>query len=181
MREIEVKAKLHDPAGFLAAADKLNITFGAAFTQDDMTYEGKLGHDDPAYTIFRIRVQDGKNLLTMKYHASQRSRDNHEYETTVDDASAIAHMLGRLGYEPGVQIVKRRRVAHYKDMEICLDEIERLGSFVEVEKLTSDGVDVDQVQTELWELLVSLGVRPEDRTHKGYDILMHELNRVAAK
>jgi adenylate cyclase, class 2 len=175
MREIEVKAKLRDKAGFLKAAAKLGMEFGDAITQADTTYESNLPYNDPNWNIFRIRRQGAKILLTMKHRASSRSRDNHEYETDVGDPKEIEKMLARVGYLPDVRITKKRRVAHYKGLELCLDDVERLGMFVEVEKLAADDADVDAVQHELWELLLQLGIDPLDRVHKGYDTLMRAL------
>lgn len=175
MREIEVKARLRDTHGFLQKAAELGIVFGEPITQDDTTYETQLPADDAAWNIFRIRKQAGKTILTMKYRASSRSRDNYELETIVEDAEQVAGMLERVGYSFGVRIRKHRRSAHYKDLELCLDEIDDLGTFVEVEKLASGEADVDVVQSELWQLLQDLGVLQDDRIHDGYDILMHKL------
>ncbi len=175
MREIEVKAKLRNKASFLVAAEKLGIKFGEAITQDDTTYETDLPHNDPNWNIFRIRVQNGQQILTMKHKASTRSRDNHEYETVIEDSNEIIKMLNRLGYTFGVRIRKKRHIAHHKGLELCLDEIDELGSFVEVEKLAGDDANVDAIQDELWAVLARLGVDPGDRVHKGYDTLMYQL------
>jgi adenylate cyclase, class 2 len=175
MREIEVKARLQNKELFLQKAAEKGITFGDPIVQEDTTYETEIPKDDPRWNIFRIRKQGDKLILTMKYKASSRSRDNHERETTIADADQVAGMLERVGYTYGIQIRKSRQIAHYNDLELCLDEIDKLGSFVEVEKLTSEEADVDAIQAELWNLLLELGVSSEDRTHKGYDILMHEL------
>jgi len=175
MREIEVKAKLLDKKSFLAAAEKLNIKFSNIITQIDTTYETAISYDDPNWNIFRIRKQDDKLILTMKHKASTRSRDNYEYETLIENELEVIKMLERLGYVRGVTINKKRRIAKHKDIELCIDEIDELGDFVEVEKLAEDDADVDKIQNTLWELLVSMGVKPADRVYKGYDTLMHQL------
>lgn len=181
MREIEVKASLSDQESFLRKALKLGITFGAPVSQEDVTYETNTPYDSPEWNIFRIRQQGDMAILTMKYKASSRSRDNHERESIIEDAGQVADMLERLGYSRGVSIRKSRRKAAYKDLEICLDEIDKLGLFVEVEKLAEDNADVDKIQTELWELLLKLGIEPDNRIHKGYDTLMHELTKAESK
>ncbi len=174
MREIEVKAHLKDKELFLKKASEKNISFSEPVVQEDTTYETKTPYDDPQWNIFRIRKQDGKVILTMKYKASDRSRDNHERETTIEDANEVADMLERVGYSVGVRIHKSRRTAKYQGLELCLDDVSELGSFVEVEKLADDNADVDKIQSTLWQLLLELGIHPEDRVHKGYDNLMHE-------
>lgn len=175
MREIEVKAALRDKESFLKRALERGIEFGDAAIQDDVTYETDIPYKDPRWNIFRIRKQGGKIILTMKYKASNSPRDNHERETVIEDADQVADMLERVGYSRGIRIRKSRRIAHYKGLELCMDEVDNLGSFVEAEKLTEEDADVDAIQAQLWQLLLDLGIHPEDRTDKGYDIMMHEL------
>lgn len=174
MREIEVKAKLREKETLLQKASDMGIKFGPAIVQDDTTYETTIPKDDPNWNIFRIRKQDGKNILTMKFKASSRSRDNHERETIIDQPEEVVVMLERVGYKFGVRIKKLRQFAKYNDLELCIDEVEGLGSFIEIEKLADDEADVDEVQKNLWTVLEKLGVSSEDRIHKGYDTLMYE-------
>jgi adenylate cyclase class 2 len=181
MREIEVKARLRDKETFLELAAKKGIVFGEPFTQEDDTYESEIPKDTSKWNIFRIRKQGNKTILTMKYAASSRSRDNHERETTIGSAEEVIGMLDRVGYTFGVRVRKTRQTAKYNDLELCMDEVEELGSFVEVEKLVGETADVDQIQTELWELLVSLSIGPNDRVHQGYASLMHEHLRTHPK
>lgn len=175
MREIEVKARLQNKDSFLKTASGMGISFGEPITQDDVTYESTLPKDDPRWNIFRIRKQEGKIILTMKYKASVRPRDNHERETIIGDADQVADMLERLGYFRGVHIRKSRQIAKYSGLELCIDEVDKLGAFVEVEKLTDEKADVDKIQSELWALLLKLGIDSNNQVHKGYDTLMHEL------
>lgn len=174
MREIEVKARVRNKQSLLGMASKQGIKFGPMVVQDDTTYETAIAYEDPAWNIFRIRKQDGICILTMKYKASNRPRDNHERETIIADAQQVVDMLARLGYTEGIKIRKGRRTAHYNGLELCLDEIDELGTFIEVEKLADDTSDVDVIQKELWEVLHRLGIDTEDRVHKGYDTLMYE-------
>lgn len=175
MREIEVKARIRNQKELLLKIKELGIIFGPSTFQDDCTYETSMSKEDPNWNIFRIRKQGDKTILTMKYKASSRSHDNHERESVIDNADEIADMLERVGYKEGVRVKKTRQTAKYKDLEICIDKIDRLGSFIEVEKLADDNADVDEIQSNLWELLNQLGVDSSERVHKGYDILMHEL------
>ncbi len=174
MREIEVKARVNNIKDLLDKASELGISFGEPTVQDDTTYETKLSKNDPNWNIFRIRKQGNKIILTMKYTASTRSRDNHERETIIENAKDVSDMLERVGYTLGVRICKKRRTAKYNKLEICLDEVDNLGSFIEVEKLADDEADVDAIQSELWSILLELGVGQEERVHEGYDTLMYK-------
>lgn len=172
MREIEVKARVRDEAGYLKNAEKLGIVFGPEIEQLDVTFTNDTPYDSPDWSIFRIRKQGGKTILTMKYKASDRSRDNHERETEIQDGVQVADMLARVGYTHDVSIRKVRRKARYEGLEVCFDHVDELGCFTEVEALCDDDADVDEVQARLWKILKQLGIQEADRVHKGYDTLM---------
>ena len=59
-------------------------------------------------------------------------------------------------------------------MEICLDVVEGLGTFIEVEAF-ADG-KTEEVQERLFAFLRTLGIKDEDRVTKGYDTLVREKN-----
>ena len=61
-------------------------------------------------------------------------------------------------------------------MTICLDKVEGLGEFIEVEKITEQD-DSIQTQKKLFDFLKSLGISEEDQVFKGYDTLIEEQNR----
>jgi adenylate cyclase class 2 len=93
-----------------------------------------------------------------------------EKEIEVSDGNVLQEIFLMLGYSKTVEVKKKRVKTKFKDYEICLDEVDGLGSFIEVEKITSE--DGEAVQTELFKFLQSLGVKLEDRVRVGYDSLM---------
>ena len=52
-----------------------------------------------------------------------------------------------------------------------MDEVEGLGSFIEVEEMTEDG-DSEKIQEKLFEFLKTMGITDEDREQYGYDVLL---------
>jgi len=172
MREIEVKARLQNEATFLASAKEHGIAFGKAVSQVDTIFLSKTAYGDPNWNVFRIRIESGKAILTMKYNASTRTRDNIENETVIADTATVTKMLLRLGYKPAVMVNKTRRIGHYQNLEVCLDKVEDLGTFVEIEELVDKTANVDVVQAKLWILAKKLGLKDSDRVYQGYDTLM---------
>ena len=85
-----------------------------------------------------------------------------------------------MGFYKFSHLQKTRRKCRYKEYEICLDVIDTLGSYIEVEKMSSG--DDEKTQEELFTFLESLGVKRKDRETRGYDIIMvmsqekHEAN-----
>lgn len=119
----------------------------------------------------RIREQGKKIIFTYKIPVSN-NLDKLEFESGIDNPEAMAHICEQLGFVLHVRVNKVRRKGRYKDYEICLDEVEGLGSFIEVEKMSDK--DGEEIQKELWEFLKSLGIEEKDRERYGYDILLEQ-------
>jgi len=99
--------------------------------------------------------------------------DSVEHEVEVSSRDEMEKALRLMGYKEAVRVSKVREITRYEGCEICVDEVENLGSFIEMEKLSEDGDSV-KIQEELFRFFLSLGVLPEDRAFSGYDILMME-------
>jgi predicted adenylyl cyclase CyaB len=93
-----------------------------------------------------------------------------EKQVTISDAKEFEEMLKIMDYYEVMEINKTRRKGTYKEYEICLDEVETLGSFIEVEKISDE--DGAKVHEELTTFLKSLGLQEENRVVYGYDTLI---------
>lgn len=177
MREIEVKVRVKD----LQAAEhellKRGCTLSAPIRQEDTIYTKKgssVYHTSKeGHTVMRIRKMKDKVEFNLKQQRSNEL-DNTEYETAVDDPAAIHNILGILGYEPEVEVKKTRRKGKLKEYEICLDEVDGLGSFIELEKLAPDNSDPVVIQEELLTELESLGLSRKDQEFRGYDTQIYQ-------
>lgn len=95
-------------------------------------------------------VSSGRMEYVMTYKGPRqagvaKSRD--EIEVTVDDADAAAMLLDRLGYHRTLTFEKRRESWALRGCSVELDELPKLGTFVEVEG--PDEATVMQVRDEL--------------------------------
>ncbi len=177
--EIETKARLRDRAALLEKLAALGCALAEPKTQDDTVYVKRTG-DVATYlgndTFLRIRVQDGTRVLLTAKQPITHSADQlvkREHEVTTDSLEETQQLLGLLGFFPAVRTRKTRRTGHVAGYEVCLDDIEDLGSFIELEQM-GDEADAPRIQAEMGEFLASLGVQPEDRVTRGYDVLMLE-------
>ena len=88
----------------------------------------------------------------------------------------MAKILQLLGYKEVIKVSKRRVKTHFKEYSICLDEVENLGSFIELESLASDEDDAAH-QERMFDLLIEWGVNPSDRVTIGYDTMIYRLKQ----
>lgn len=177
MREIEIKARVGDKQALIAVLTARSIQLSEPVTHHDQVYgePGVDGGDDNTSAWLRIRTET-KNSVSTEIFTLKKSvtnqMDSIEHETVVDNADELKHIIRHLGYEPYSDITKTRQKAKIGNIEICVDEVQPLGMFIEAEKLTAEDVDYETVASELWALLESLGVSREDHVTDGYDVLM---------
>lgn len=177
MKEIEVKAYLKNEVEVIDKLKKFGCVLSEPIRQVDTVYTKIPAKNVEEYLkndhFVRIREKsDGKFIFTVKKPLSKQVLTKAEHETEVLNHKELEQALLLMGYGVANKVIKVRRITHYKDFEICIDEVEGMGSFIEVEKM-SDG-DVDAVRKDLNVFLISLGVPSTDEIHKGYDILAIE-------
>jgi adenylate cyclase, class 2 len=177
MKEVEVKAKINDFEAIKNKLSSLGCEFSEPVIQDDNIYlKNGIRMEDTRKGLIamRIRNSNGKHIFNMKVQL-ENSLDNIEHETEIIDPKELHEMLTLLGYYVASHVNKTRIKCKYKDMKICLDDVKVLGRFIEVEKMAQEEEDSIKVQKELFEFLMSLGIKKEDQIIYGYDILMSKI------
>ncbi len=180
MREIEIKARVLDSEGLEVKLQKLGCELSEAVTQEDTVYAEKVDSmaDFLTNSIF-LRIREGTKgiVFTLKYNPDRQGEPDAmpvEHETKVDSRSELEAILTFLGYKPMVTVRKTRRTGHYNNWEICIDEVDELGTFIEVEQMAEHEEDIEPVRTALMDFLRSLEIAEDDLLVKRYDIQMLE-------
>lgn len=179
MREIEIKLKASDLEAVAAKLRELGCALSEPKTQEDRNFIHK---DDvnwfaePGTWVYpRLRIENGKPLKLTVKKPLKNEMDCAEHEIEVDDADEAASIMGMFDYIPGVTVRKTRRTGVYKDYTITLDSVDKLGSFMEIERVLKDG-DAEKIQEEMFTFAKeTFGLERDESVMKGYDILMHYL------
>jgi len=177
MKEIEVKAKVKDLNDLTEKLEDFGCQISAPIVQKDKIFLHK-DSDFKKYqgkVFLRIRNANGKYILTLKKQL-ENELDNIEKEFEISDPVEAEQMLELMDYQVTVKVNKVRKTCKYKDMTICLDQVEELGDFVEVEKLVEEGESL-KIQEELFQFLQSLGIDKDDQVLKGYDTMIYNLEK----
>ncbi len=177
MKEIEIKAHLRSEEQVLDKLKGLGCRLSEPVKQVDTVYTRFPAKNVEEYMandhFVRIRERDdGKCIFTVKKPLSREVLTKAEHETEISDVKELLQALLLMGYQVATKVIKTRRTTHYNDFEICLDEVEGMGTFIEVEKVSDR--DADEVRNELNKFMELLGIPAEDQVHKGYDILAIE-------
>ena len=178
MQEIEVKVKTKDSESVIRTLEAAGCVFSDPIHQDDTTYAESRESMDAfmrCKRFLRIRVAgNGDVIFTVKYDEKRHEIGMAaiEHEVKVDSRDELEQMILLMGFQRIVQVKKMRRKTMYKEYEICVDDVEGLGSYMEIEKLAEKDADPRAVHEELVGVLESLDIDMLGRVNKGYDILM---------
>ena len=173
MKEIEVKAKIEDFNIILTKLKTMGCKLSQPLYQEDKIFLSKdmeFSDIKKGTNVLRIRCEGDKVKFTLKKPQSNEL-DCIEREIEVSDSKQMEDIISYLGYKEVVQVNKIRRKCQYKDYKICLDDVENLGKFIEIEKLSED--DALKIQEELIHFLENLGVNKKDRILQGYHTLIY--------
>ena len=179
MREIEIKARLDNVASIVTAIAGLGGHMSEPVTQRDRVYgvPGTPGASDNTDPWLRIRTQT-KGASVRYYFTLKKSITNQldsiEHETEVSNDEELKKIIEHLNFVPYSDLTKTRRTAKLGAVEVCVDHINQLGDFIELEKLTAEDVVYDDVVQELWGILESFGVPKSQELTDGYDVLLNK-------
>jgi adenylate cyclase class 2 len=178
MREIEIKARVRDTEQTLAALKKLGVKLSEPKRQHDVVYSRSGAIDnDPGENWLRVRTENDSTVYFTLKRSVTGELDSIEHETIVENAGELTAIIGYLGYELFSDITKIRRKGHYGDIEVCFDEVPKLGTFIEAELLRDEDADYQATADELWALFTKLGIEKSAEETSGYDVLMRKLER----
>ncbi len=140
----------------------------------------------PGSKIMRVRdtldPETGKlrqSLMTLKVEGKAKLVSN-EYESTVGDGNAARQMLTALGWQEIVTVDKTRLESKTKDYTICIDEVAKLGLFIELEVLTEDDANAGDIQRQMHTFLKNLNIDgklwtiPYDTSIRNLSIINHD-------
>ena len=175
MIEIEIKAMLDTQVSseILESATDLGFEVCWRGVEEDVYYNGNDRDFRQTDEALRIRTQrtlapaiSTTTLITYKGPKEVGpTQSRTELETAVADDDVIRDILDQLGY-PSVMTVRKTRIEFdgeypYEGYHICLDRVDGLGEFIEIERvLPDDATEADKTAaTEaIFALLALLGV-----------------------
>jgi len=170
-RNIEIKAYVPDLDAVRSTAASMSSTAGVVVDQTDTFFAVPKG---------RLKVRefgDGSGEL-IAYDRPDASGPKESVYTRVrcDDAAEVAHALGTVLGVRG-QVRKHREVFLIGRTRVHLDEVEHLGSFVELEVVLDDHDDVEAGRRDAELLMKALSISPSTLVSGAYIDLLERSAR----
>lgn len=163
MIEVEVKARVPDFQEVKKKLSQMGILKVKTESQEDIYYNAPhrdFAQTDEALRIRKIPHDDGfKIFLTYKgAKMDDTSKTRKEIEVGVENREDTASILENLGFIPVVTIKKERMIYQMDDLVICLDDVEGVGTFVEIEIGLKEGEDFQDSLEEIFKTYRKLGI-----------------------
>lgn len=159
---------------------KYRLTPGQREKLQTMLGEGEhLFQEDRYYEIpdkvLRIRRENGQFLLTQKGEARYssegvKSRSEEEGPLSPEEVALLERLLPWIGHPETIRVRKERRVFPHDGVLLCLDRVEELGDFLEIEAKPGEGVGAVQ-RASAW-LEQTIGLSPEQVERSSYAKLL---------
>jgi len=172
MREVEIKIQISDPEKIANILENNGCVFGESIVQHDVVY---IPQDQPTVpvqagiNVLRIRRQGDKTLLTLKRSDLENHLSKLEHELEVSNPEEMDKIIQLLGFKIIADTIKTRRKCKINGFEICIDHVNELGDYLEIEKMTDE--DPTKAQEEMLKYLSNMGIDVTGRVDVGYDIL----------
>ncbi len=163
---IEIKARVSDPATLLANARALTGAEPEIILQTDTFFQAETGRlkvrefADGTGELICYRRPDAEGPKTSSYAIARTT-----------DAGALRDVLAAALQVQGV-VRKKRLLFLAGRTRIHLDEVEGLGSYMELEVVLAEGDDPGGGENEAADLMKRLGVMPDDLVRGAYIDLM---------
>lgn len=175
MIEVEIKLPIKERSSIESKLQKLEFLMGDLVEESDTYFNSKERDIRERGEAFRIRRIENKttgavsSVITFKGQKTDAvSMTRKELETGVEDPDICEEIFLSVGLEPVHPVVKLRKYYHRDRMTACLDQVEGLGDFLELEILVTDEDEKEEALREIEETLGELGYCMADTTRTSY-------------
>jgi adenylate cyclase class 2 len=169
--EVEQKHRVDDVAAFVAELEKRGVTIGPPVTQVDQYFAHPARDFAKSDEALRIRTVGDRSFLTYKgpkLDSTTKTRRELELPLAELDAdgSQFRELLQALGFRPVASVRKQRRTFQFrhggKEVEGALDDVEGVGTFIELE-LQADDANLDEARVTISALASELQLGESER------------------
>jgi len=115
-----------------------------------------------------LRIRRDVEGITLTYKGRKidsETKSREEIKVKVDSYEKAVLLLKKLGFVPVREVVKNRKIYRMGDVLICLDSVEGLGSFVEIEM---ESEDLDAAKKKVFEIARMLGFDTNQSVRASY-------------
>ena len=180
MIEVEIRAKIEDinlTRGKILSLDAKHIKtekqtdkiFGRP---DDLDENHKIieGH-------FSARVRQKADKILVEFKEIRRTGAGLEFSSSVPRIEDGTYLLEKLGFKEAFTVSKTRELYKLGEFEICLDQVDKLGNYIEIEHSAKDGNQKEKAIEECENLLFKIDQKVIVEPQKYGDLMQELINQ----
>lgn len=180
MIEIETRAKVKD---FDPIKRKIK-EFGGKFIKKEKQVDKIFGREkdlDKEHKIiegcFSARVRKKGDKISVELKEICRDGVGSEFSSPISNVNEGVIFLTKLDFDEAFTISKIREVYELDDFEISLDEVDKLGNYIEIEYRQKADVEKEKALAKCIELLEKLDHSAKIETKKYGDLMQDLINK----
>jgi homotetrameric cytidine deaminase len=166
MRNVELKSRDPDPARTLELALALGAGDEGEIVQRDTYFGGSR-----ARVKLREQTPGDDELISYRRPDGDEARVSEYLRVAVPDADALREALDA-AYGTRVVVAKRRRLLLWENVRIHLDDVEGLGSYMELEALAPEESDLGPARERVAQLRSALEIDDANLVASSYSDLL---------
>ena len=171
MIEVEIKAKIDNIQEIETFLKDMNAKFIEQIREVDRYYQHPCR--DFATTDEALRLREKNNEIKLTYKGpklNKISKTREEFEINIDKKSlnTFHKILERIGFTLWGIVEKTRRIYQIEEITISLDQVKKLGAYIEFEIMVKSNSDIDQALKKIFALASKIGIKKEDYIRKSY-------------
>lgn len=171
--EIEIKLPLNNPEEVKASLDKNGELVARDIIQKDTYFvPAHRNFLDVKYPFEWLRLRESKNGLYVTYkhfYPENVKKTDYcdEYESKIDNVNAIKKIFHSLDIKKVVVVQKMRTTWKFENVEIVIDDVKDLGSYIELEAI-HHFKNPQEGKTLLYQVLQKLNADVGEEDLRGY-------------
>ena len=184
MIEVEVKARASNTDAVRKRLDRIGARFIRKERQEDRIF----GHDmflDAKNMVFEggivARIRAARDKKTLEFKEVLRREGGLEIASELKEIDMGIRLLRKLGFRESFSVSKIRESYAYNDFSIFIDNVNRLGDFIEIEKMVSSPAEAEKARKDCLNLLESLLPNSKTEDRKYGDLIQEIINKERAR
>ena len=180
MIEVEIRASINNVEKIKNELEKIGAKFIKIEKQVDRIFGHLMFLDSKKMIIeggISARIREIDNKKTLEFKEISRKSGGIEINSELSDIDVGLKFLEKLQFSDAFTVSKVRESYLYNKFTICIDSVDQLGNFIEIERLINFSDDKEKTRKECGDLLYILSPDSKIENKKYGDLMQEILNK----
>ena len=179
MIEVEIRAKINNKNELQKKLKEIGAIFDRTEKQVDRIFGNSMFLNSDNMIIeggLSARIREVGDKKTLEFKEIFREKGGIEIEADLSAVEIGLKFLEKLKFKEAFVVSKLREIYLYNNFTICIDSVDQLGDFIEIEKMVEFSGDEKQARIKCLDLLNDLLPNTKIENRKYGDLIQEILN-----